>query len=291
MEHQLRYDESIVGSRFIYRPASTDYHADWATGVHNYGNFGTPREGDWFVTTGYYYAASNSSIVWLQTTAGVFISADFYDDRWKNTWTIEQNYERVRTYSQSQAQALVNKIIKCNKHIIANNLLCARYANKFTKEQQQQIRDLQTRLKARNQALINDGFIDPNSIKTGYPEGYAELAPYMDKLMNGEAIGIATWVVVVVACVVVASLSTAAYYAYKWYADQAEKDVQFSDELTRVLASKLTEEEYQQLLNETRGIVTKARIKQTLTTGGGTLLWAAIAVAGGYLAWQIAKRV
>ena len=232
------------------------------------------------VLTGYTATSSRGSVGYQTRNGGYIILSEGWE--YINTVPISQ-------YTQTQAQAVVNKIIKCNKHIIANNLLCARYATKLTEDQQATVRELQMRVKERDEALISGGMC--TNMQTSYPAGYAEFEPYLASLMNGEAIGIATWAVVVIAAVVVASLSTAAYYAYKWYADQAEKDVQFSDELTRVLASKLTEEEYQQLLNETKGIVTKARIKQTLTTGGSTLLWAAIAVAGGYLAWQIAKRV
>ena len=207
-----------------------------------------------------------------QTTSGGFI---FPEEGWDYKGVVS-----VMKYSQSQAQALVDKIIKCNKQIIANNLVCARYANKLTPEQRSFVRDLQYRLDERNNALQAGGLT--TDIKTGYPEGYAELAPYMDKLMAGdEAIGVAPWVIVVVACVVVASLSTAAYYAYKYMASEAEKDVKFSKELTAVLAQKLTPEEYQMLLDETKGIVTKSRIKQAISTGG--MAWVAGLLIGGGL--------
>lgn len=227
-----------------------------------------------------YVAESASGNQGYQTTSGDFI---ILSDGWQY-----EGVMAINRYSQKQAQALVDKIIRCNKIIISNNLLCARYANKLTSEQQAQVRELQNRLVARNNALQAGGLT--TNVRNGYPEGYAELAPALEKLMNGEAIGIATWVVIVVACVVVASLSTAAYYAYKYFASEAEQDVKFSKELTAVLAQKLTPEEYQQLLNETKGIVTKARIKQAISSTGIT--WASIAlIAGGaFLMYKFLKR-
>lgn len=186
-----------------------------------------------------------------QTTDGYWI---YLPDNWEQVGTIA-----VMRYSQAQAQALVNKIIANNKIIISNNLLCARYANKLTSTQQAQVRTLQNRLQARNNALQAGGLTE--NIQTSYPQGFAEFEPYLDKLMSGGGVGIATWAVIVISCVVVAALSTAAYYAYKALADESAQDVKYSKELTAVLTSKLTEAEYQQLLNETQGIVTKSKIK------------------------------
>lgn len=216
-----------------------------------------------------------------QTTSGGFI---FPEEGWEY-----KGVASVMKYSQSQAQALVDKITQCNKQIIANNLLCARYANKLTPEQRSLVRDLQYRLDERNKALQAGGLT--TNIQTGYPEGYAELAPYMDKLMAGEeAIGVATWVIIVVACVVVTSLSTAAYYAYRYMASEAEKDVKFSKELTAVLAQKLTPEEYQMLMDETKGIVTKSRIKQAISSSSMTWIAAAMVVGGLLIYTKFIKR-
>ena len=222
--------------------------------------------------TGYYTQSISGSIGYQTRNGGYIILTEGW--QYVNTVTVPQ-------YTQTQAQAVVNKIIKCNKHILMNNLVCARYASKFTEDQQAQIRELQYRVQERDNALQSGGLC--TGVQTSYPKGYAELEPYLASLMNGQAIGIATWAIVVIAAVVVASMGTAAYFAYKWYADQAEKDVKFSDELTQILAQRLTPEEYQMLLDETKGIVTKARIKQTFQTGSATLLWVGICLGGLYL--------
>ena len=214
-----------------------------------------------------------------QTTNGGYI---FLEDGWQEVGIVP-----VYRYSESAAQALVNKIIKNNIQIVQNNLVCARYANKFTDEQQSMIRELQNRAEMRKSALQAGGIC--NGIQLSYPKGYADLEGYLDALMKGEAIGIATWVVVVIAATVIAGLGTAAYFAYKSFADESEKDVKFSKELMAVLAEKLTPEEYQQLLDETKGIVTKARIKQAASSYGN-VLWIVGIAAVTLLAFRAIKN-
>lgn len=190
-------------------------------------------------------------------------------------------------YSQATAQDYVNRIIKANKDIIANNILCARFSHKLSADQKKTLYELQTRLQARNSALIEDGLVTVQ--QTSYPAGYGELESYLQNFMATGGVGIATWAVIVVAAVVIASLSTAAYFAYKAYAAEAEQDVKYSKELTRTLVSKLTEEEYQQLLQETKGIVTKARIKQSLSNYSGILSVVLIAT-GAYMLVNLLKQ-
>ena len=217
-----------------------------------------------------YSTTSKKGAVGYQTTGGNWI---ILSEGWQHVGTAP-----IAKYSDTQAQALIDKIIKNNKIIISNNLLCARYANKLSETQRQQVRSLQSRLQARNNALQAEGLT--TDVQTSYPAGYAELSAYLDALMAGESIGIAASTIawIVVWCVVAAGLGTACYYAYKSLADESERDVKFSKELTRTLTSKLTAEEYQQLLDETKEIVTKSRIK-TLLKGEGTMLLIGIGVA------------
>ena len=214
-----------------------------------------------------------------QTTSGGYI---FLKDGWQDKGT-----SYVSRYSQSQAQKLVNTIIKNNKIIIQNNILCARFANKLDAEQKQTLYNLQLRLQARNSALINQGVCA--NVQTSYPKGYADMEAYLDNFMKNGGVGISTLVVIVVSAIVIASLSTAAYFAYKSFANESERDVKYSRELTKVLTSKLTEDEYQQLLAETKGIVTRARIKQSLSSTG-SLLMVGLAAIGGYFIYQYLKK-
>ena len=228
--------------------------------------------------TGYNETSKKGAVGW-QTKSGDWI---ILSEGWQLVGTAP-----VAQYSQTQAQALVNKIIKANQTILCNNLICARYANKLTEDQQAQVRALQSRLQTRNSALQAEGVT--TNVRTSYPAGYAEMSAYLDALMSGEAIGVATWVVVVIAATVIAAAATAAYYWYKSLADEAEKDVKFSKELTRVLTSKLTEEEYNQLLQETKGIATKSRIKQLVGDSWTTIKMLALVGVIGFIAFDVTR--
>ena len=225
-----------------------------------------------------YTAVSPKGNLHYQTTGGGWI---YLPDGWQQVGTVP-----VNQFSQTQAQALVNKIIKNNITIVQNNLVCARFANKFSSEQQQLIRDLQNRAEERKAQLQAGGLC--TGVSTSYPKGYADLGAYLDALMAGEQIGIATWAIVVIAAVVVAATATAAYYTYRYFADESERDIQYSKQLMAVLQEKLTPEEYQQLLNETKNIVTKARIKRAAGSYWNVLKYAALAFAG-YSVYQIIK--
>lgn len=283
MTFEIKYDKSMAGAKVVYSPTSGE--ENWATGILNSATVGTPTVGAAYVLTGYYWMAAGD-FAWLQTTSGLYISAH-YDNGSVENWTYYPNAVTVPSYNVTQAQALVDQIIKNNKTIVCNNLLCARYAKYLTEEQKQQVRALQLRLQARNNALQAEELT--SNVQTSYPAGYAELSAYLDALMAGEAIGLATWVVVVIAATVIAATATAAYFAYKRMADESEADVKYSKDLTRTLTSKLTNEEYQQLLNETKGIVTKSRIKQMLSDYGKWIGIAAAAV-GGMLLYKFLRK-
>lgn len=225
-----------------------------------------------------YTATSSKGNIGYQTTSGGFI---FLKDGWKYVGDVP-----VMKYSQAAAQALVDKIIRNNIQIVQNNLVCARYASKFSATQQGMIKDLQNRAEQRKNALQTAGLCD--GVQTSYPKGYADLVGYLDALMSGEAIGMATWVIVVIAATVVAATATAAYYAYQSFANESDTDIKYSKELMAVLAQKLTPEEYNQLMKETKGIVTKAKIRQAIGSYGNVLKWAVFAFAG-YAAYRLIK--
>lgn len=225
--------------------------------------------------TGDYLDAYNGDRMYL-TTDGKWIDLS---EGW--TWV------KSVTYSRTDAQKQVDTIIRNNKKILEHNILCARYADKLSTSERQTLYNLQTRLMARNEALQDKELL--TGVKTSFPVGYVELQDYMTKFMSSGGVGLATWVVVVVAATVIASTATAAYFAYRYYASESERDVKYSEELTRTLTSKLTEEEYQQLLNETKGIVTKARIKQSLSNYSSLLGYALIGV-GAYMLFDFFGR-
>ena len=187
-------------------------------------------------------------------------------------------------YSQWQAQDYVNKLIENNKQILMNNLLCARFASHLSAEEKQLLYDLEARLYDRNQHLVTDGFVTSRSDSEAY--GYGELSQYLkDFMRNGVGLVISS-TAIVISCVVVASLATAAYFAYKYYYEQSARDVKYSDKLTKTLLSKLTQEEYNQLMAETKGIVTKASIRARLGSVWDIAKLAALAF-GAYTLYQL----
>ena len=223
--------------------------------------------------TGWVATSSRSGHPMMQLVNGQYI--DGYEG-----WTATEQMG-IR-YSQKSAQTYVDQVIKNNKRILENNLVCARFSYKLTASQRAQLYNLQTRLNTRNESLLQDGLVEAKSVSA--PAGYAELQSYLDSVMQNGGVGSVT-AAIVIAAVVVASLSTAAYFCYKYYAAESEKDVKFSDELTKVLTSKLTEEEYAQLLEETRGIVTKAKLRSKFSSKAW-LIGAAIGIAAG---WALIK--
>lgn len=196
-------------------------------------------------------------------------------------------------YPTDDAQRYVNKVIENNKHILQNNLVCARFSHHLTDAQKQRLYNLQTRLNLRNQSLLSDGLVA--KVETSQPAGFAELESSLQTFMQNYAAGVGvvltTTAVIVIVAVVAASLATAAYFAYKAFAAESDADVRYSDELTRALISKLTPEEYEQLMKETKGIVTKARLKSLVSGSTTTIKLILLAVAGIAVAYAIRKKL
>lgn len=190
------------------------------------------------------------------------------------------------------AQALVNGIIKNNKRILENNLICARFANKLNLNQRDLLYNLQSRLEIRDNALVNTQLISKAYIT--YPKGYENESSYLKKFMDdGGKVGLVLsgTATIVVSAIVLSSVGAAAYFAYQAYYAESMEDVKYSDELTATLASKLTAEEFKQLKEETAGIVTKARITSSLGIFGNLFKYAAFGVAGYFLYKLIAPKV
>ena len=254
---------------------------DSGTSINGYG---APK-GYTAYCTGYtatYDAYPN--LTFLQTTDGYYLQVESGYSDWDFSTGSWINMPQTKT--QAQAQAVVQKIVDNDQIIMSNNLFCARFADKLTAAERNQVRELQRRLIVRQEALRKDGFV--SNIQLGKMEGYSEYEDYLEKLMNstnGIGVVVSAWIIVVLSCLVIAALSTAAYYAYKAYSNESEQDVKFSKELTETLMAKLTPEEYEQLKEETKGIVTKSRIKASLSTIWNTskIAFVAGAIIIGYL--------
>lgn len=283
MIFQLKYNPEIAGKKAV---STTDaaqlFTSVWDNGIQYVQAAGTSAG----VCTGMYY--QDGGVLYLQLENGNYAVVD-YNAANAPQWELSEAATAIMQHSTTQAQALVNKIIRNNIAILCNNLLCARYADRLSQSEKASVRILQERLQARNKALQAEGLTE--KVETSYPAGYAELSAYLEKLMASGGVGIAVSTIawIVVAVVIVAGAGTAAYYAYKAFADESEKDVKFSKELTRTLVAKLTPEEYEQLKQETQGFVTKARIKQSLSSYGNAITIAVFAFAG-YYGYKLIKN-
>ena len=244
----------------------------------------TLRSDGMFAGTGAALEGNNGSEVvtatgWLTTSSKGNPMTQIVSGEWICVWDGWTPLDKVQIYSAKQAQKLVDAIITNNQRILENNLVCARFAHKLTSAQQQQLYALQSRMNTRNESLLRDGLVQTET--TAAPEGYADLQSYLDSFMS-RGVGSIT-VAIVITAVVIASLATAAYFCYKYYAQESEQDVKFSDELTKTLTSKLTPEEYEQLMEETKGIVTKAKIKARFRSSAKWAIIAAAAIGAGIL--------
>lgn len=222
----------------------------------------------------YYYQLTRNAEQWADISSG---------------W---QPYSLNSTrYSTQQAQNIVNGIIKNNQYILINNLFCARFANRLNIEERRLLYSLQYRLQERNSALQNNSLLQISN--AGYPEEWIHLENYLVNFISNPEIGIviSSTAVLITAALVVASLSTAAYFAYQAYFKQSENDVKYSKKLAETLQDKLTNEEYEQLRKETQGMITKAKIQQQISSIGGNIKTLLLIVAGAFVVLRLPQWI
>lgn len=230
--------------------------------------------------TGNYEVSARGNAMY-QTTSGGWIDLN---DGWKY-----QAYAPIRSYSAKDAQWYVDRLIKNNARILENNLLCVRFLDKLDASERDMLRELQSRLEVRNEALLNDGLVTTQQVAS--PPGYSAWTVRMQNFMNGvDGVGaVISTSTLVVAAIVIASLATAAYFAYRALYNESADDVKYSDEMTRILLERLTPEEYEQLKEETQGIVTKAKLNAKFG-GAFTVIKLGLLAAAGYVVYDYFKK-
>lgn len=270
----ILYNQSFSGRLYttteLYVPANpASYGPKWVSGSTDL--YDSPIIQ--VVLTGFYVAGSKM----YQCTNGEWVDLS------------ECSFGGV-SQSSGDAQDLVNTIIKNNKRIYENNLLCARFAGKLTADQRMDLYHLQGRLEARDEALRERALIAQAS--ESYPAGYGQLQPYLQNFMaNGGKVGlvISGTAAIIISAVVVAAVGTAAYFAFKAWAEDSKIDVKLSDKMVATLKSKLTKEELEQLYGEIDNMLAKQALKSKLSGGlagiSGLLKWALIGTAA-YMIYQ-----
>lgn len=207
-------------------------------------------------------------------------------------WQPTNKKGSVKEYTDADANRLLAEIIRNNKIILQNNLICARFSKYLTTPEKETVAILQQNLETRNSQLKNSNLV--TSVEVAEPKGVANYATYLNTLMqdydSGKlGIAVSTIVTIVVGVIAIAGIGTIVYFNYQQAYNESALDVKYSDELLEKLKSKLTDEEYQQLEKETQGMITKAYFKGTGSGVTGLLKWALIAV-GGYVAYTTVKK-
>lgn len=286
MAATIQYDGTQAGKYYI-ATAQVVFVFDYDPTDGLFRSVGESAQGGKVQLTGYYIVAKSGKSMY-QTISGVWVNLTD-DSGWNYSYTAS-----LPNASAKQAQGYVNTIIENNKRIVENNCICARFADKLTNKQKQDLYELQCRLEERNKQLQNDSLISSESEAS--PAGYNQLSEYLERFMkeqegvSGVGVVVSTTVIIVVSAVVVAAMGLAAFFAYKAYAAESTADVKFSDKLTKTLCEKLTDEEYAQLMSETKGIVTKKTLAARFGSNAKWLLAAGSVILGGWLFYKYGKR-
>lgn len=221
------------------------------------------------ILSGYY--CNGQSGIWLQVTTG----------EWVLNSECEITQKQQHSITAEYVQKMIDKIMANNKRIYENNLICARFANRLDESDRYKVALLQERLKLRDTAIrLNTNITDR---KESYPQGYIEYYNNLQQLTGGVGVVVSTTAMIIIGAVVVVSMAVAVYFAFRAWAMESEDDVKYSDELTKTLLSKLTDEEYAQLKKETAGMLTKAKLKGRFAGVSGFAKWILIGVGCGFL--------
>lgn len=229
--------------------------------------------------TGWYYNYLNYYIV---EYPGYYISID--------SWDI---ISTPTSKSQAQAQNIVNKLLKNNQIIFENNLLAARFANRMNISEKNTLYGLQKRLEQRDSQLREADVF--SSLQEAKIMGYANYQNYLNNFMSlynsGVGLVISTTTAIIIGAVVVASLSTAAYFAFKALYEESVKDVELSKKMLQTLAKyNISDEDLRIIEQETQRIVNRAVFMEKINTTFGNIKNILLYGALGYVGYQLYKK-
>lgn len=202
-------------------------------------------------------------------------------------------YSDAPQKTQAQAQNIVNKLLKNNQIIFENNLLAARFANRMNLSEKNTLYGLQKRLEQRDSQLREADVF--SSLQEAKIMGYANYQNYLNNFMSsynsGVGLVISTTTAIIIGAVVVASLSTAAYYAFKALYEESVKDVELSKKMLQTLAKyNISDEDLRIIEQETQGIVNKAVFMEKINTTFGNIKNILLYGALGYVGYQLYKK-
>lgn len=248
----MNFDEKIAGTQYIYTA-----------------EYSTPLDGNKSIKKGDILTLSG----WKNGQAYYTVEYPEWPITLSSTLTYYSSAQKV---SRETAQKVVDGVINNNKIIFENNLFCARFSSRLTPEEMDVLYNLQKRLEERETKLREADLF--SAMEEAKIKGYSNLQPYLQDFMTKYESGqiglvISTTVAIIVVAIVLASVATAAYYAYKSSYTESLQDVKWSNQLTKTLTERLSEEEFNQLKKETAGIVTKTKIYSSLGTSKKIIGW------------------
>ena len=190
--------------------------------------------------------------------------------------------------SQAQAQDVVNGLLQNNKYIYENNLLLSRFADKMSAEEKETLYYLQKRLEVRETQLREAEVF--SELQEARIMGYANYQGYLNAFMSNYSQGIglviSTTTAIIIGAVVLASLSSAAYFAFKAAYEESKQDVELSRKMLKVFEKyNMTDEDIALIEKETQGIVTRKVLLEKINNFIGNtkkLLLIGLAAYAGY---------
>ncbi len=276
----IAFNENLAGSVWY---ASIDNLVVHTTVVAAAGE--TVTLSGWYDTDYFVSAAGQEYIkLFITEVSGAFIT-QLPDG--SGPWIWKKN----NSVSQYTSQNIIEKLIANNQYIFENNLLISRFSDRLTSTEKYQLYYLQARLDEREQMLRegSDVFSQMQEAQiAGYSNYQLYLSLFMSKYNPSVGLVITTTTAIVLSAVVIASLATAAYFAFKVAYEESVTDVELSKEMLTIFEKyKMTDEDIATIERETQGIVTKAvlmsKIKTTFGSLSNILLIAAGAVGFYYL--------
>lgn len=229
------------------------------------------------------------------TLTGWYDGLNYYTVEYPGYYISIDDWDIVATptpKTQAQAQSMINKLLKNNQYIFENNLLLARYADRLNLSEKNTLYGLQKRLEERDNMLREaDVFSEMQEARIiGYSNYQNYLNQFMSSHNTGVGLVVSTTTAIIIGVVVIASLSAAAYFAFKAAYEESQQDVELSRRMLQIFEKyQMTEEDIATIQQETQGIVTKRVLMEKINNWFGNakmLIVGGLAVFVGYKIYQ-----
>lgn len=242
-------------------------------------------------TTGRGFTVPTGTIV---TLSGWYDGNKYYIVEYPNYYISIGEWAQIddaAAISLSQSQNIINKLLKNNQYIFENNLLLARYSSRLNSQEKTTLYNLQKRLENRDNLLREADVF--SALEEARVMGYSNYQNYLNQFMASGGVGlvISTTTAIIIGAVVVASLSTTAYFAFSALYEESVKDVELSREMLKVFEKyNMSEEDIAVIEEETQGIVSKAVLLEKINTTFGNIKTIVIGAALAYVGYKLYEK-